>query len=77
MPEFILMLVRFAILVLVLACLLAYRSRANYEHWAQKRRNSYLTVARQQLSMAESAFVLGRLSLLAAVVIFLLCSLNR
>lgn len=54
---------RFSILSLVVAMLCGYRSRANYEHWLTKRRPSQLTLSRNQHSLAETAFAVGRIAL--------------
>lgn len=66
---------RFAILCLLIAMLCGYRSRSNYEHWLTKRRLSSLTLSRNQLSLAETAFGLGRNALWFSLFCFAMHSL--
>ena len=70
--ELLMTVMRFAILCLIVACLTAFRSRANYEAWRRNGRTSALVVARNQYSLAESSLWMGRLALLVAIVFFVL-----
>lgn len=62
----------FSLMCLSVALLASWRSRANYELWLKRRRLSYLSQSRHQLSVAESGFAIGRLALLASILLFLL-----